>query len=64
MAVVTRTMLLVAVLVEQTDEPTRTYDTTGTEVEELTRAVVKAKPTLARCGNVIPFERKRAAGAR
>jgi hypothetical protein len=60
--VTTRTMLLV-MLVEQTDEPTRTYDTTGDEVEETTRA--KLKPTLARCGKVIPFDqRKRAAGQR
>ena len=54
----TRTMLLV-MLVEQTDEPTRTYDTTASEVEE-TR--VGPKPALAKCGKVIPFERKRVSG--
>jgi hypothetical protein len=51
--------MLLVMLVEQTDEPTRTYDTTASEVEE-TR--VGPKPTLARCGKVIPFERKRVSG--
>jgi hypothetical protein len=55
-----RTMLIL--LVEETDEPDP-IDTTGAEVEELSRVVRSPlKPTLARCCDVLQLaERKRVA---
>ncbi len=56
-----RTML-VLLMVEE-DEP-RPFDTDGCEVEELS-AIVKAKPFLAKCGELVQDDaRRRKAGGR